>query len=323
MISVIVPTYNSEKYIKKCITSIVKQKKCELEILVVDNGSVDNTKNIVKEFAQKDKRIRLIQCPIKGVSNARNMGIEYSKGEYISFVDSDDYIDEDFYYIMLDSLEKQKVELSVCEYNQIFEDEKEITKEKKYGISNLNKVELLDKMFDKDFFQGFVWNRLYKSEIIKNNNVRFNTEITICEDFLFNCEYMQYIEKACYINQPLYYYVQRKSSSYNSQINRKWFTVFKAYEQIEKICLDNNFTNLDGLIYHKFKVNLLLKEKIFFNNKEFKYEKKIVNNNIKKYSKKIFFSKEIKLIEKIKLFLKKNFIFFYLIIKKIKKEIKK
>ena len=124
LISIIVPIYNSENYIKKCLDSILAQTYSNLEVILIDDGSTDNSYNICKDYQKKDNRIVLLQQKNAGVSRARNHGLEVAKGEYIGFVDSDDYIEPEMYEILLNSIIESNSKIAICNYYYENEDSK-------------------------------------------------------------------------------------------------------------------------------------------------------------------------------------------------------
>ena len=125
LISVIVPIYNVEKYINRCIDSIIEQTYTNLEIILVDDGSTDNSGSICDEYAKKDNRIKVIHKENGGVSSARNVGLDTAIGQYITFVDSDDYIEKKYCEILLKTLKKQKADCVACGYNRIYKNKEE------------------------------------------------------------------------------------------------------------------------------------------------------------------------------------------------------
>ena len=193
-ISVIVPVYNSEKYLQRCIESIISQTFEDFELLLIDDGSTDLSGKICDEYAKKDDRIRVFHKPNGGVSSARNIGLEKFDGEWICFIDSDDKIDKDF----LESIIKGKnnAEFIVTGYTQKYEDYSKIVKYKEqiiYCDSGLSQI--LNYQTDFVFCIFYhPWRKLYKRSIINNNQLRFDENIFYGEDTLFILKYLCYVD---------------------------------------------------------------------------------------------------------------------------------
>lgn len=167
LVSVIIPLYNKEKYIKRCIDSLVKQTYKNLQIIIVDDGSTDNSTDIISQY--KDERIELIQKKNEGVSLTRNRGIESSKGKYIAFVDADDYVSEDYIYNLIQQYETKDIQLATSGYYQT--DEENVFGERAFEYcGNMRKIP------EEYYILGdchTIWGKLYIKEIINLHNIRF------------------------------------------------------------------------------------------------------------------------------------------------------
>lgn len=214
LISVIIPTYNSEKYIERCINSITHQTYRNIEIIIVNDGSTDSTLDICKRLQYDDYRIKIINQENKGVSNARNTGIENSTGKYIAFVDSDDYIEPDMYEIM---------------QRDIYEYDADISRARAYVYDrdgkvrhnyNDNSIIEFDNKYDiiHNFVNGelsiAVWDKLFKREVI--GNVRFNENV-FHEDTMFVWDVIRNAEKIVYNKSQFYHYKKRMEGSLTSK----------------------------------------------------------------------------------------------------------
>lgn len=275
VISIIIPVYNGEGYLQKCIESIQKQTYSDIEIILINDGSTDNSGRICDEFTGKDKRIKVIHKKNEGVSIARNIGIQEAKGEYIGFVDCDDYLESAMYEKLLKSIVRNKADMAICNYsnNEYFNLEKE----------TLNQNELFDLILDKDKFRGYPWNKLYKSELLKNLN--FNKSISLCEDLLFNCEYVTRCKKISIIDEKLYNYIKREGSAINT-FREKHFSVIKAYQEMERIYIKYSRNNLIKLQSAYLKQCTFLKYYNFIGNYDKKY-KTIIAEESKRLIKEI------------------------------------
>ena len=195
LVSVIVPIYNVEIYVGKCIESIINQSYKNLEIILIDDGSTDSSLSICKKYEKKDDRIKVIQKNNEGVSITRNLGIELSKGKYIQFIDSDDYIEKNMIEFLVKNIEKTNADLAMCAIS-IFNSNKKISEEKLNVSCKLCSIkEYLDILntIKTGLICGSTWNKLYVSNVIKLNKIKFYESISYAEDFMFNMNYLKYV----------------------------------------------------------------------------------------------------------------------------------
>ncbi len=207
LVSIIIPVYNGEEYLRRCLDSILNQTYKNLEIIVVNDGSTDSTKKIIDEY--KDKRIKPIHKENEGVSEARNDGIEKSTGRYISFVDADDYIEPDFVEKMLNIIKKYKVKYVTCGYKRVYEDHTEYINND-LSESVVSKDDYIKKLLNVQNGYGFVHMKLIEKEVL--NKVRFNKELKVGEDALFNIMLCENIDKVVIYNNALYNYYFNSNS---------------------------------------------------------------------------------------------------------------
>lgn len=225
LVSIIVPAYNCEKYIAQCIESILNQTYKNIEIIIINDGSTDTTEEKIKFY--KDKRIKYHKNKNRGVSETRNYGIKESKGEYICFIDSDDVVSTRYIEDFISNIEDDSY---VCCKYKIFTDKITNQTEEKTNVFILDGEQKYDVIYQG--YEGYIWNRMYIADIIKNNNILFNSEISMCEDQLFNIEYMLYCQKIVCLNGENYYYRKISQSLSNNFKNPKWFTIFDAYNKM-------------------------------------------------------------------------------------------
>ncbi|MCI8955895.1 MAG: glycosyltransferase family 2 protein [Eubacterium sp.] len=214
LISVVIPVYNAEEYIKRCLESIQKQTYDNLEIIVVNDGSTDHTQKVVGEMQQQDERIKLIQKENEGVSAARNDGVLAATGKYIYFIDSDDYVEDNIVEKLYEAISTQG-QLSVCGFTTVFM-KKEDTPFSLYDSVSLISIEqYLEKMsqYLYSVYFGSLWNKMYVTEIIKSNQLKFRKDISLAEDFIFNLDYLQYVKKVTMLPECMYYYYQGNEES--------------------------------------------------------------------------------------------------------------
>lgn len=231
LISIIVPIYNVEKYLNKCIESIVKQTYENIEIILIDDGSNDNSGIICDEYAKKDNRIIVVHKENGGVSSARNKGLKIAKGEWISFVDADDWIEQIFCQTLLNKVTQEQADIALCGYNRITDNQIE-----KINANNqevfLNSNEYLVKSLNPQTGFGFCHMKLIKKEVLKS--ISFNERIEVGEDALFNIQLSTYIKKAVFLKQPLYNYRINNQSvvkRYDENYANKYLKSMKIIEE--------------------------------------------------------------------------------------------
>lgn len=214
MISIIVPVYKVEKYLPKCVESLMNQTFKDIEIILVDDGSPDRCPQICDEYAAKDGRIVVIHQPNNGVSAARNAGLDVAKGEMIGFVDPDDWVSPDMYEDMLNAMNRFDAELVVCGYDYYFENG-EVDEKRKYMVKNnelISQKELLKRFADMPpTVRHGVWNKLFRSEIVRS--MRFMVGLHSSEDVYFLNEYSLRIKNAVVVHKPHYKNLVRSGSA--------------------------------------------------------------------------------------------------------------
>jgi glycosyltransferase involved in cell wall biosynthesis len=229
-ISVIVPVYNVEKYLHRCVDSILAQSFSNFELILVDDGSTDNSGKICDEYAQKYDNIKVYHINNKGVSYARNYGIKKAAGEYILFCDSDDTVLEGWIETLLKAIKKNNSAWVTCGCNYINDGTDEIIK-----IVVYNKDEKETFLKIKDYYKifklgisGYVWNHIYNTEIIRKHCLYFDEHTDYAEDALFNNVYLKYCNSICFINKPLYNYYSDLAG-----LSHKYFSDF--YDRLKKV----------------------------------------------------------------------------------------
>jgi len=238
LVSIIVPIYNVEMYLSKCIESILDQSYSFFELILVNDGSSDNCGEICEEFSKIDTRIKVIHKSNEGVSCARNIGIIESKGKYIMFADSDDYVEPTWCEQLVKSIEENVQSLVVSTYyvhNIRKGNNKKIMMK---GIGN-NKNTLIEKkeffiLYEKSLLNS-PFNKIYDSRIIKENNIHFKHNISLGEDLLFNLEYLKYIKgDIIIVNESLYNYILRDRESLDNKYTENLFDIYKLlYSELE------------------------------------------------------------------------------------------
>lgn len=256
LVSIIVPVYNAEKYIGRCLESICRQTHSNIEAILVDDGSSDLSYQVCSRYAEQDDRIKLFQQNNKGPASARNLGISQVKGEFIYFVDADDYIEEKCVEKLLDALSDSDIAIM----------------SKKYDGSPNPKVEKLSKEqtyymyfkiypYDQHACEGYLWNKLFRTEIIKQHDILFEN-YRMWEDMLFCCSYTQFISTASYIQGGYYYYTDNRNDSISHSLNLEGL---KSWTNAAFRIADILKRESDILLrkYYKVSVNICMQYYIF------------------------------------------------------------
>lgn len=233
-VSVIVPMYNVEKYIEQCISSIQKQSFKNIEVILIDDGSSDSSLSIVNEIAIKDNRIKIITQKNKGPSIARNLGLKYCQGKYIVFVDSDDFVEENFIeelYLMMET-----GNLDICTSGAIIDfSEEGYQKNISVKMSKLayDKTNIARIIFELDKLELFyyVWNKMYRRELIEKNNLSFGEQDIPGEDLIFNCKIFKLANSVGIVNKAYYHYVKRNVDTIVSTFNAKLLSKVEYFNQ--------------------------------------------------------------------------------------------
>ncbi len=248
-ISVIVPVYNAEKYLTQCIDSILEQDFTDYELLLIDDGSKDQSGAICDEYAKNDKRIKVFHKKNGGVSSARNLGIDEAQGEYIAFIDSDDYVDSNY----LSILNCRDADLVVTGYASFEYNINHIVEECKYtdAIYTDNKIaECLSSVLN-DTSMRSPWDKLFRGTIIKKHKIYFNTYLRIAEDTVFVQTYLQYCHKIVFRSGTPYYYRLELGKvsyfKYSLSSNEYLYSLTTVLNTYKNITEHFDFTNSD---YH-------------------------------------------------------------------------
>ena len=274
-ISIIVPCYNVENYIEKGLNSLINQTLKEIEIILINDGSKDKTIDIIKKYEKQDSRIKVIDKKNEGVSKARNDGIKIASAEYIAFMDSDDWFEENALELMYNKAKENDYDIVACDTKAVYPNKIEYIKSSIEDNQTNNKL-----MIDA---YTVIWNKIYKKELL--HDIEFDSELTFCEDVLFLYKIYSKVEKIGSVKQGLYNYLQRQNSL-TYTYDEKLYQLIESQERIIKYYKKGN-------IFEKYKEELeytyvrylyatfikrLAKTK---NKKEFKKGYKIVKEKVK------------------------------------------
>lgn len=235
LVSVIIPIYNTEMFLCKCIDSVLTQTLSDIEVLLINDGSTDNSGKICNDYACKDKRIHVIHIPNQGVSHARNKGLEVARGNYISFIDSDDWIEPDMIETLYQLIQAEHVDLSSCGYSIENENGDIIYNIKDIINYTLSRWDAIHSLFHDRYYRykGNLWDKLYDKKIIDCNQLRFNENIYYNEDRLFTFQYLIHCQLISYTTSSYYHYIIRSSSamdSFENGYNKQLCTFMDAFD---------------------------------------------------------------------------------------------
>lgn len=252
MISVIVPVYNVEKYLEQCIDSLLSQTYQNFEIILVDDGSTDSSGKICDIYKENHKNIKVIHKKNEGLGFARNTGLLYATGEYVTFIDSDDYVDKYLLEDLYNGILETDVDVCIGGFKKVADSGQVLYEEKydeQYFIhdSTTNKafIKMLGSLPSKhDSIRMSVWNVLYKLSIIKNNNIQFPSERElISEDLIFDFFYYQHVKKCKILDNSNYYYRSNPTSLTMSYRKDRFKKTIVFYQHLNKLMNDNSFSN--------------------------------------------------------------------------------
>lgn len=249
-ISVIVPVYNTEKYLRRCVDSILAQTFTDFELLLIDDGSTDTSGAICDEYASADSRVRVFHKPNGGVSSARNLGLDNAQGEWIAFADSDDYVEHDWLSSMV-SLIHADCDLVCCGFQIHKADCSSIIgKGVSYNGNNTGLVDLLKQTG----MEGSLWNKLFRLSIIKSHNMKFNLNFIFREDEEFFFRYLVLCKKCASTDSPMYHYYEPDWIKYQAQWNSpvSFYLVSSIYDSYRKlkVCNEDLRSELDHLLMY-------------------------------------------------------------------------
>ena len=245
-ISIVVPVYNVEKYLEKCLESIRNQSLKEIEIIAVNDCSLDNSLEIIKKYIEKDKRIILIdKIKNEGVSEARNSGIKIAKGEYILCIDGDDWIEKDCLKEMYEIAEKNKAEIVISDFYFDYENGNIIYKidQKSEGQIFLKKEEALKNIFSGKGFPS-IWNKLIKREVYEKNNIKFPLNISIGEDLLTVLFLIHFSVKIVKLNKAYLHYIQNPKGATRKYKYKALEDIYYVLKKIEGLFKEEEYKKL-------------------------------------------------------------------------------
>lgn len=268
-ISVLIPVYNNEQYIEDCIKSISNQTLQDIEIIIINDGSTDNTKNIIENLQKKDNRIQVINKKNTGYGDSLNTGIQKAKGEYIAIVESDDYIKDTMLETLFEYAKKHNCEITKANFYNAGNKQKEYTS--KYFNNTIENITTFPQMI---LIQPSIWSSLYKKDFLTKNNIKFSTSKGASyQDISFHFISMFLAKGIFFLNMPLYYYRTNNSNS-STHSNDKPFAIYKELKIINAFLKNKVINKEQKTIINIFKYKIMMWN--FFRTKN-KYNKIILN----------------------------------------------
>lgn len=271
-VSIVVPVYNVDKYLRRCLNSLVNQSLKEIEIIVVNDGSPDSSQEIIEEFAEKyPNKIIPLKKENGGLSDARNYGIPFCQGKYIGFVDSDDYVDMTMYELLYASAEANDSDIVTCDYYKVYGNKRERVHSRNFKDR-------------RDMLIGplvAAWNKIYRRELLIQSGVVFPKGL-IYEDTAFFSKLAMYCSKTSYVDQALVFYIQREGSIANSQ-GHKTAQIFDIFHDIVEFYKKNGFYEeyKNELEYYCLRIAFGSNLERISRIKEYKLRKELSQNTIK------------------------------------------
>lgn len=256
MVSIIVPAYNAEKTLERCLCSLKNQTYKNIEVLVVNDGSQDHTRRIVDKYRKKDSRFRLINKTNSGVSDSRNAGMEEAAGEYLQFADADDWLPKNAVEAFVTRAVGTGCDMVIADFYRV-------VGKRIYVKGHIPKEGLLSRddfaaymmKAPANFYYGVMWNKFFKADIVRERGLSCKKEMSWCEDFLFNLEYLESVSSIYVCKEPVYYYVKTKGSLVSTQVNlsqtiKTKKILFDYYKEL--------YQSIDMYEENKFRIQLFL-----------------------------------------------------------------
>lgn len=292
LISIVVPVYNVEQYLEKCVESLIRQTYSNIEIILIDDGSVDESGKICDKYGDKYNNIIVVHQTNKGLSGARNSGIEISKGDYIAFVDSDDFVTDNYIEYLYDLLKKYEADISMCSNYKFFEGEKLHTNEKKIKIKikQFTAEEALEDLLYRKNITAYACGKLFKKELFKE--VCF-PERQLFEDLSTIYKLLDRCKKVCWSSAENYYYLQRKNSIVNSEFNTRKLSVVDTGIEICEF-IKEKYPDILGAAISKVFISSVDMYRRIPNKESYGTEKDYLRRIINSYKKIVFEDKKNK-----------------------------
>lgn len=302
-LSIVVPVYNVGSLVKKCIESLINQSLSDIEIIIINDGSTDNSLNFIEKYLTNPK-IKYYYQNNQGLGAARNVGIEQSTGEFITFVDSDDWVDLDLYKVMIDKLENDESDIAICgvknEYNNFWCSEERYSYKFCNTLSSYTALNILSRCENNNYMiSPVVWNKVYKKSIIMDNNIRF-LKNSYWEDDVFSFQIFMWAKKFSIVPDIYYHYFYRQNSITNDFSKKHIDDIVVSFKElylyVEKNKLENPDAKLMVNSYFDRAISSMLRM-LFCNEPSVKKQKDYIIYFYEKFSKSFSMSEAISYLD--------------------------
>lgn len=297
LITIVIPVYNLEKYVRRCLDSVLEQTYKNIEILIIDDGSTDDSLTICREYAQIDNRIRIICREHEGLSAIRNCGSKEAKGEYIAHIDGDDILEPTYIEYLYWLIEQCDADISMCNYIPVLEGKaipKERAENSKDRIKVMTKEQALETLFYQKYFTTATWAKLFKKKLFLN--VAFPNG-KLAEDMGSTYKLIHYSEKVVYGSKIQYYYLQRAESIIHALSFQKGKDYVELSADMVKFILEKYPHLIDAAYSRCFSSNVQVLSTIAFS-EIYNVSHTEVIDNIKKYRKNVLFNPKARLVNR-------------------------
>lgn len=300
-LSIIVPVYNAEQYLCECIDSILASSFPDFELLLVDNCSQDSSLEICKQYAAKDSRIRVLQEQKKGVSAARNCGLDAAKGRYFGFADSDDYIEPDMFKVLIQQFDAPDIAMTACSVFVDYSNGSTVAQNADNTLHILSIPEAAEKALSRSAYKGFLVNKLFLSDVIEREHLRLDETVSYCEDLLFVLSYLSHVSgKVHYFAKALYYYRIHGENVSERGFSERQMSGISALEKLADI-VSNSWPELIGEIHaSSVGMAMFLLRSIASGKADAEKETSILKNIVKQKARFYLQSKDTSLAAKLK-----------------------
>ena len=262
MVSIVLPVYNGEKTLERCVESILNQTYRDFELLLIDDGSQDGTAALCDRYGTADLRVRVFHQKNAGVSASRNLALDQARGTYLQFVDCDDWITPDATRVLVQAAQEHDCDLVIADFYRVVGDRVS----RKGDIDEtgvMDREEFAACMMEDpaDFYYGVLWNKLYRAKLVQEQKLRMDSQLSWCEDFMFNLEYLRCARRIFALQVPIYYYVKTKGSLVSQSMSltktvRMKRLVFEYYNRFFKSVLDEKEYERCRLKVYRFLVDV-------------------------------------------------------------------
>lgn len=259
-VSIIIPVYNTEQYLRQCLDSVVSQTLKDIEIIIVNDGSTDNSLNILQEYQKKYSHIKVVNQTNKGYSEVRNVGLKIANGDYIGFVDSDDFIEKNMFEKLIKKALETNADIVSCNYYMFYKKGRE---EILLPSNNLPQIKILEKSLccflgaeELLLDEAFIWNRIYKRDFLVNNDIEFDTDIYFWEDTMFHRKALFCSKTVVYIPDILYFYRKNRKGAQSTLKDRRNFSAFIICDKLFDLIYSKNLLTIVPWMKHLL-INLL------------------------------------------------------------------